>query len=121
MRSAADICADFGLVDVSSVPRRLLHQRILSLAEFAAAYDTSFNQLSELLAKRTQKLREAEAREVSANAREEKAKIALASISALMTAIFTWESALGTEDEAQAMADLRETICVYKYQVERFT
>lgn len=121
MRSAADICADFGLVDLSTVPRRLLQKRIMSLAEFTAAYDASFNQLSDLLTKRTQKLREAEAREVEANRRGEKAQIALASISALMVALFHWESALGTADEAQAMADLRETINVYKYQLDSFT
>lgn len=118
MRSAADILADFGLADLSAVPRPLLQQRVTSLAEFTAAYDASFNQLSDLLTKRTQKLREAERREVTANSREEKANIALASISALMVALFQWEAALGTEDEALAMADLRETITIYKYKIE---
>lgn len=118
MRSAADICNDFGLVDLSTVPRRLLQQRIMSLAEFTAAYDASFNQLSDLLTKRTQKLREAEAREVEANGREEKARIAVASMSAVMLAVFNWESALGTEDEAQQMADLRETLAMYRYGLE---
>lgn len=118
MRTAADIRKDFGLTDLDSATPRVFEKRIQALAEFTAAYDASFEKLSTLLQQRTQKLRDAEARETAANQTAERAQVAAASMSALVLALFQWDAALGTNDEAQLMADLREHITLYRHAVE---
>lgn len=118
MRTAADILKDFGLDDLDAHPRKTFQKRVQSLAEFTAAYDASFEKLSGLLQRRTRKLREAEDRETEANRTCERAQVACASMSAVMLALFNWESAIGTEAEAQLMADLRETVNAYRYRLE---
>ena len=118
MRTAADILKDFGLEDLDSQPQKVFRKRIAALADFTAAYDASFEKLSDLLQRRTRKLREAEERETAANRICERAQMAAASMSAVMLALFNWEAAIGTAEEAQQMADLRETLNIYRHRLE---
>lgn len=118
MRTAADILKDFGLNELDGYPRAVFHKRIAALAEFTASYDASFERLSSLLQRRTRKLREAEERETVANQTCERAQVQAATMSALVLALFQWEAALGTEDETQLMADLREAITIYRHNLE---
>lgn len=121
MRTAVDILKDFGLDDLDSQPQKVFRKRIAALADFTAAYDASFEKLSDLLQRRTRKLREAEDRETEANRANERAQVAAASMSALVLAVFNWETAIGTPAEAQQMADLRETLNAYRYRLENGT
>lgn len=118
MRTAADILKDFGLDDLDHQPHKIFRKRITALAEFTAAYDASFSKLSDLLQRRTRKLREAEERETEANRTCERAQVAAASMSAVVLALLNWDAALGTDDEAQQMADLRETLTIYRHHLE---
>lgn len=95
-RTPADILHDFALVEPHKVPADLLAKRVQSLAEFAAAYDASFNKLSALLQQRTRQRKTAEAREVEAQRVAEAARVEVARYAAVITAARAWYDADGT-------------------------
>lgn len=112
-RTPADVLADFGLTDVNRLPAHMLTQRILKLAEFAAAYDASFNRLSELLRSTRRKLATAETREADAQRLAERAWIALAQQAHVMRSLEEWYHAAETPYRPLLEQALIMTVAAY--------
>jgi hypothetical protein len=110
MRSPTDVQADFGLLELSGLPKELIGARVAQLAKFASDYDAAFERLSSTLHARTRRLRELEAREVDSIAELERWRIYTASHADVIMALYAWHAALGTDTETALMANLRERV-----------
>lgn len=119
MKTADEVLHDFGLHDLERLPRQLLIRRIRSLAEYVETYEQSFEQLSQTLSRRTRKMRDAEDREAETARHNEALRIALAERDHILQTLMAWHTALGSPDEPQAMADLREAIVAHQYRLNR--
>jgi hypothetical protein len=115
MRTADQLLADFGLETVEAIPRATIAKRLRVLAEYTEAYEASFEKLSTILQRRTQKLRAAEDREAELAGQLERALVAAAERQAVVEAIWRWDAQLGTAGEGRAMADLREALAMYRF------
>jgi hypothetical protein len=111
VRTVDQILTDFSLHE--SAPRPLMEQRLHVLAAYIRDYERSYELLSQTLHRRTGMLREAEGQVVALAADNEARRIAAAKKEELMLAVLHWHTALGTDNEAQCMADLRETLTIY--------
>ena len=116
MRTVDEILSDFNLHE--SAPRPLMEQRLHVLAAFVRDYERSYELLSQTLHRRTQMLRETEAQVVALSTENERRRIAAAHTAELLSAVLHWHTALGTTNEAQCMADLRETLTIYVHTTE---
>jgi thermostable 8-oxoguanine DNA glycosylase len=105
----------FRLNDLTILDKATVLQRIMHLAEYTAAYEASYEKLSNVLAKRTRKLRALEDADVETQAQVERLRIIAAAQSQMMQALFVWEASIGSDAERQAMADLREAMTAYRY------
>jgi hypothetical protein len=112
MRTTDTILADFQLHE--PLPRALLEPRLLRLASYVRDYERSYEMLSTTLQKRTAAMREAEEREAVTERDNERLKIQLAAYTSIVLAVMNWDAALGTKEETQMMADLRETLTMWK-------
>jgi hypothetical protein len=111
VRTVDQILADFFLHEAA--PRPLLEQRLHVMAAYLRDYERSYELLSQTLQRRTQMLRDAEAQVVALSAENEALRIAAARKEELVLAVLHWHTALGTTNETQCMADLRETLTIY--------
>jgi hypothetical protein len=91
-------------------PRALMEQRLHVMAAFVRDYERSYELLSQTLRIRTRILREAEAQVIELSTDHERRRIAMARDAELLLAVRQWYMALGTTNEAQCLADLRETL-----------
>lgn len=112
MRTVDTILADFQLHE--PVPRAILEPRLMRIAAYVRDYERSYELLSQTLQKRTTAMREAEDREVVTAKDNEGLRIQLAAYTSVVLAVLNWHGALGTKDEAQRMAELRETVAMWQ-------
>jgi hypothetical protein len=115
MRTVDEILTDFNLHEAS--PRPLMEQRLHVLAAFVRDYERSYELLSQTLQRRTRMLREAEAQVVELATDNERRRLAITHGAELLAAVLHWHTALGTTNEAQCMADLRETLTIHTARV----
>lgn len=115
MRTADQLLADFGLDAIDGLPRATVIKRLRALAEYTEAYEQSFEKLSTILQRRTRRLRESEDREATMAGELEKLQVAAAEKHAVLTALWRWDAQLGTAMEARAMADLRESMAMFRF------
>lgn len=111
MRTVDELLTDFALHDWA--PRPLLEQRIHTMAAFLRDYMQSYEQLSQTLQQRTAMLRDTQLEAATLAVDNEARRMAAARTEELVLAVRHWHTALGTEHEAQGMADLRETLTIY--------
>lgn len=115
MRTADQLLADFGLETIDGLPRATVAKRLRALAEYTEAYEQSFEKLSTILQRRTRRLRESEDREATMAGELEKLQVAAAEKHAVLAALWRWDAQLGTTTEARAMADLRESMAMFRF------
>lgn len=110
VKTAADLLGDFGLAHVASLPRDVLAERVERMAAFAAAYDATYEQLSQVLQRRTAKLRQAEESAGHLTAVTDRLRVIASMQADVMVRTLAWHRAIGTEREATAAEALRVTL-----------
>jgi hypothetical protein len=115
MKTGEQMLEAFRLADIGGLDKATITQRLLVFAEYAAAYEASYEKLSTVLAKRTRKLRALEDADVMTTQQVERLRVIAAAQSQMMQALFVWEASIGSDAERQAMADLRESMTAYRY------
>ena len=110
VKTAADLLHDFGLAHVASLPRDVLAERVERMAAFAAAYDATYEQLSQVLQRRTAKLRQAEESAGHLTAVADRLRLIASMQADVMVRTLAWHRAIGTEREATAAEALRVTL-----------
>ena len=111
MRTVDEILTDFSLHEAA--PRPLMEQRLHVLAAFVRDYERSYELLSQTLQKRTAMLRDTQLEAATLSVNHEALLAKVLRKDALVRAVLFWHMALGSTDEAQYMAILRETITSY--------
>jgi hypothetical protein len=111
MRTVDEILTDFNLHEAS--PRPLMEQRLHVLAAFVRDYERSYELLSQTLQKRTAMLRDTQLEAATLSVKHEALWVKVLRKDELVRAVLFWHMALGSTDEAQYMAILRETITGY--------
>jgi hypothetical protein len=115
MKTPEQVLEAFGLEDITTLNRAGVERRLLTLADYTASYEASYEKLSSVLQKRTRRLRALEDADILAQQQVERLRVIAAAQAQMLSALFWWDACLGTDLERQAMAELREAMTTYRH------